>query len=464
MWPVITQPAEPRRAPHRRFLPAASPTLDAIAGSIPEPAAPGADEPANCRRNWGQFLQIFAHLGVLLLVFIRFRIEGRGFQLLVGLAMASLPIHYALPYRFKKIGFIAISVVALGVVFGASVMLTILPVAALLIGICYLPIRWGIRAALVGAVALVVGLLRVGFVETPLPAMAWPLLGTMFMFRMIVLLYELRHVKAPERLQDVVSYFLLLPNVTFLLFPVVDYRTMLRGYFAADIHQTQRAGLKLMTRGTIHLLAFRLVYHRWLINMEDVHDLPTLAGFLAANYLLYLRVSGQFHMASGMLHLFGFQLPETHHHYLLATSFTDYWRRINIYWKDFMIRVFFNPIMFLLKRQPRPLAFAAATVAVFATTWFLHGYQSFWIRATWGFSTPDTLFWGILGALVLVNVQLDLRYPRRPAKPDAPRWRPLVIRALKTAGMLTTITLLWSLWSSPSVSQWLAMLSRGLTL
>ena len=44
----------------------------------------------------------------------------------------------------------------------------------------------------------------------------------------------------------------------------------------------------------------------------------SLAGYLVCNYLLYLRVSGQFHMACGMLHLFGFQLPETHHHYLLA--------------------------------------------------------------------------------------------------------------------------------------------------
>ena len=44
------------------------------------------------------------------------------------------------------------------------------------------------------------------------------------------------------------------------------------------------------------------------------------------------RVSGQFHVACGMLHLFGHALPETHRRYLLAESFTDYWRRINIYW------------------------------------------------------------------------------------------------------------------------------------
>ena len=117
-------------------------------------------------------------------------------------------------------------------------------------------------------------------------------------------------------------------------------------------------------------------------------------------------------MAAGMLHLFGFQLPQTHHHYLLATSFTDYWRRINIYWKDFMVRLFFNPVVFRLKRWPQPLALALATVTVFLATWFLHAYQWYWLRGSWGFSVPDALFWGILGALVLVNVQLDARRSR----------------------------------------------------
>ena len=80
------------------------------------------------------------------------------------------------------------------------------------------------------------------------------------------------------------------------------------------------------------------------------------------------------------------QLPETHHRYLLATSFTDYWRRINIYWKDFMVRIFFNPVVFRLKRWPQPAALAAATAVVFLATWLLHAYQLYWLRGGWGFS------------------------------------------------------------------------------
>jgi D-alanyl-lipoteichoic acid acyltransferase DltB (MBOAT superfamily) len=228
-----------------------------------------------------------------------------------------------------------------------------------------------------------------------------------------------------------------------------------------------------MLRGTFQLLCYRLIYHELLIPASEVHDRWALAGYLVCNYLLYLRVSGQFHMACGMLHLFGYQLPETHHRYLLATGFTDYWRRINIYWKDFMVRLIFNPVVFRLKRWPQPAALAVATLAVFPTTWMLHAYQSFWLRGSWGFSVPDALFWGVLGVLVLINVQFDARRSRNRGGAKARAWgpvadvrgidlAPLLIRGLKTAGTFITIAVLWSLWSSPSLAAWLDLMHRGL--
>jgi hypothetical protein len=37
-----------------------------------------------------------------------------------------------------------------------------------------------------------------------------------------------------------------------------------------------------------------------------------------------------------------------------------------------------------------------------------------------------------------------------------------MLRAFRIAGTFTTIVLLWSLWSSPSVDAWLDLLRRGL--
>jgi hypothetical protein len=420
-----------------------------------------AGEPETCRRDLRHFLPVLAHLGLMLGVFRAFRVEGRAFQSVALLALAALPVHYALPYRWKKPLFVAVSAVAIGWVFGAVTAAIVLALSAVLIGVCYLPVAWPVRAGLVAALGLAAALLRLRPGETL--GNVWPVLATLFMFRMILYLYELKHARRPEPLVDTLGYFFLLPNVCFLHFPVVDYRTYQRGYFAGDVHATQRAGLRLMFRGTTHLLLYRLVYHELLAPPEEVRGPAALLLYLVCNYLLYLRVSGQFHTACGMLHLFGFGLPETHRHYLLATGFTDYWRRINIYWKDFMVRVVFNPVVFALKRRPRPAALAAGTAAVFVATWLLHAYQSFWLRGVWGFSAPDALFWGVLGVLVMVNVQRDARRPAaNRLATGRPSPRALALRAAKTAGTFATVALLWSLWSSPSVAAWLDLLRRGL--
>lgn len=469
MWPVLktstvasTRPA----TPHRRFLPVQRSDGDEPAEPPLRGLYPG--EPETCRRDLRQFLPVLLHLALLAAVFHVYRVEGRAFQLLMTIAAVALPIHYLLPYRWKKPFFVAASIAGMTLVFGMSVAAFVLPIAAALIGVCYLRTSWVARAGIIAAAAAGMALARAGITGTAIPTGVWPVLGTMFMFRMIIFLYELKHAQKPERPIDAINYFFLLPNYCFLHFPVVDYRTLQRGYFAADIHETQRAGLAMMLRGGIHLLLYRLVYHLLLIPAEEVQGPASLAGFVVCNYLLYLRVSGQFHMACGMMHLFGYQLPETHHHYLLATGFTDYWRRINIYWKDFMVRVVFNPIVFRLKKRPQAVALSVATVVVFFTTWALHAYQSFWLRGSWGFSVPDALFWGILGGLVLINVRNDARSTRTRSRlarnKTTPTPRERAIHALKVFGTFTTIALLWSLWSSPSLGAWLGMLGRGLGL
>jgi D-alanyl-lipoteichoic acid acyltransferase DltB (MBOAT superfamily) len=461
MWPVIRHSIALRPAPHRQYVPIPDPARTRPAQK-PDPGL-YPDEPPTCRRDWLKFVPILAHLGLLYAVFKVFRIEGRSFQMLVAIALAALPVHYLLPYRWKKPFFIAVSIAGMAWVFGVSTSVCVLAGSLILIGTCYLPIAWPWRAAIVAGLTVAFALFRPENIALGIPENVWPVLATMFMFRMVIYLYELKHARKPEPIVDTLGYFFLLPNYCFLHFPVVDYRTMQRGYFAREIHEIQRSGLQMMFRGTVQLLLYRLVYHELLIATEEVHDPWSLAGYLVCNYLLYLRVSGQFHMACGLLHLFGYQLPETHHHYLLATSFTDYWRRINIYWKDFMVRVFFNPVVFRLKRWPQPAALALATIAVFTATWVLHAYQAFWLRGTWSFTAPDAWFWGILGALVLVNVQLDARRPRgRILKAAAPTPQQWALRTLKTVATFTTIALLWSLWSSPSVGAWLGLLRRGM--
>src|SRR3954451_18879390 len=291
MGPEIRTPVAAKVAPHRRYVPTGRPS-----GSMPsrDEGRRGlyAGEPEACRRRLLPFLRSMAQLGLLLAVFERYQIEGRAFLALSTLAIAALPFHYLAPYRWKKPLFAAISIAGLFWIFGTEVGAIVVGLAAVLIGICFLPVAWSARAAGMAALCAGLALLRSQSWITAIPSTVWPVLATMFMFRSLIYMYELKHAKAREPLVDTIGYFLLLPNFCFMHFPVVDYRTLRRGYFAADVHAIQRRGLEMMFRGTIHLLCYRLVYHELLIPAAEVQGARDLAGYLVCNYLLYLRVSG----------------------------------------------------------------------------------------------------------------------------------------------------------------------------
>jgi alginate O-acetyltransferase complex protein AlgI len=107
----------------------------------------------------------------------------------------------------------------------------------------------------------------------------------------------------------------------------------------------------------------------------------------------------------------------------------------------------------------------AATAVVFVVTWLLHAYQSYWLRGVWGFSVPDALFWGILGVLVVINVQLDARQSAARRAPTLERspWA-LLLRGARVVATFAVIAVLWSLWSSPSLESWLDLVRRGLEI
>jgi hypothetical protein len=248
----------------------------------------------------------------------------------------------------------------------------------------------------------------------------------------------------------------MLPNVCFPLFPVVDYKTFRRTHLEREERWVYQTGIHWMVRGVVHLILYRLVYYNLSLDPSEVGGPADLARFLVTNFLLYLRVSGQFHLIVGMLHLFGFNLPETNRNYVLATGFTDFWRRINIYWKEFMMKIFYYPIYFRVKKAGPTAALAIATLGVFAITWALHSYQWFWLRGVFPVTLPDILFWGSLAVLVLVG---SLREARAGGK-RAPRARPRTAREAaalfgKTAGTFAAICILWSLWTAQSVRDWL---------
>jgi len=405
---------------------------------------------------------VAVQLGLLLLTFYVFDLERRGFVFLSPLIFGGFLVHAVLPMRFRMPFFLVLSFAAFGLLWQWPA-LVIVGIGFGLIGICHLPVGLWARVALLVGVGAALASLRAGI--GPLAQSMWistimPVLGSIFMFRLIIYLYELQHEKTPATIWERLSYFFLLPNACFLFFPVIDYQRFRRTYYDTDAASIYQKGVFWMLRGMTHLLLYRILYYHIVPSPTQVVDLWTFVLFAFGTYLLYLKVSGLFHIIIGTLGLFGFNLPETYHRYLLASSVNDLWRRNNIYWKDLMMKVFYYPVFIRLRRRGlgMALAIALASVIVFVVTWALHSYQWFWLLGVFPLTIRDLLFWSVFGGLVVINSVWQLKAGKKGSlgKPVF-SFRKALFHALKVMGMLILMMLLWSLWYSTSIAAWFGL-------
>ncbi|MBK9253806.1 MAG: hypothetical protein IPM70_18810 [Proteobacteria bacterium] len=276
------------------------------------------------------------------------------------------------------------------------------------------------------AVGVGMAFLRAGYAPAPWGGAVWPILASMFMFRVVLYLKSQSlaadKAAAGQGPWSTLAYFFMLPNVAFPLFPVVDHQTFVRNRFDRSDSEIYQTGVQWIVRGVLHLVLYRIVYLAVLGDPADVQTLGDLVQYMLGTFALYLRVSGQFHLIVGLLYLFGFRLPETHKMYYLSHSFTELWRRINIFWTEFMMKVVFYPTYFKVKHLNPRTAMVISTAAVFVVTWALHSYQWFWLRGETFLTLPDALFWTILGALVVFGGLRELRAPKKKVRAAGFSW------------------------------------------
>jgi len=431
--------------------------------SVTNEATPGSVVGASAEQAAGilgaaKFLCVVVQLGLLALVLRQFQVESSAFLRIALLAFAGFTVHHFLPLSYRLPFFVLLSLAGVAMVFGMESGVWLIALGLALIGICHLPVSFRIRIALLLAAGFLLGFQRGGRLYAPWSPVIWPVLGSMFMFRLITYLYDLRYEKARVSGWRSAAYFFLLPNVCFPLFPVVDYKTFRRNYFDEEEYRIYQKGVDSMVRGVTHLISYRFIYYYAVLAPAEVVNPADLTRYLVSNFLLYLKVSGQFHLVIGMLQLFGFNLPRTNYFYCLSSSFTDFWRRINIYWKDFMMKVFYYPAYFKLRGYGNTKALVVSTLFVFAVTWFLHAYQWFWLRGSFLLVWQDVVFWGALALLVVVNSLYELKWGRKRIL-ERSSWtvRDFADRALRTVGTFGVIVVLWSLWTSESFSSWLSL-------
>jgi D-alanyl-lipoteichoic acid acyltransferase DltB (MBOAT superfamily) len=410
-----------------------------------------AAQAARAKPEGVRFCVLAVELAGLVAVFRLFHLEDPQFQAMLLVAGAMFAVHYWLPFRWKE-PFVAAGSLAAALYFLSPLNAALLWAAGLVLFLLlnlHVPFRWRLAA-----VATVIGLLIYGCSSLRVPMFRpfYSLFGSFFALRLIIYAYDVAHSRERPRLLPFLTYFYILPNYCALRFPVIDFQTMRKTYYGRDIHLIAQQGIQWMIRGAIQLMIYRLVVYfndRYLPDL--IHSGGSLVVAILLNMLLYLNISGHYHFMVGMLHLFGYDLPETNRRYLLARNFADFWRRINIYWKDFLVKIFYFPVYFKFRKQGEFRAQAAATAAVFTASWAMHIWALFWFTGTWEVNGPDALFWIIFGVLVLLNL---VNEKRRKRPQPRPAWQMAGIHAAQVASTVACISTLKYLQFFPTFSSW----------
>jgi len=441
-----------------------------LAGGLATIAVGASLQVARGARTWaevGRFALIAIQIAIIGRVIRLYEIEARVFfEVVTNLILFGFIAHHFITPSLRPplFFFLGVSVIVMAIGLADPTAAALLIAFALgLVAIANLPLslRWRVPMLFTAAAGLAA--LHVGFVESNWARLVVPLLASMFMFRMIVYLYDVHNGRGPKDWWARLGYFFLPPNPIFPFFPVVDFATFGRSYYNAEALTIYQRGAGWILRGVIHLLIYRLVYHYLVITPGSVSTPSEFLAFIVTNFALYLRISGLFHLIVGVLLLFGYNLHETHSRFYFANSFIDFWRRINIYWKDFMQKIVFNPTFSRLKKMgaPHMASVLGAIAVVFVATWALHAYQWFWMRGSFLFTWPDLLFWVLLGCFLIVQTYLEEKRPKLAPAGARPLLGPQAFLVLRTACTFLTICLLWSFWTSHSLASWLELLGES---
>ncbi len=418
-------------------------------------------EPVFSFKRMTAFFFTLIQLIAILYIVKNFNIEkSSGIWQISLIIIFAFTINSFIPLRYRQFILFSTCTSVIYFAFGFFTGTMLIVAALIIIGICHLPIKFWIRLSIIFIIFISLFILRIEWFYLLRATLISPFLASIFMFRIIIYLYELKHGMIPSSIWQSLVYFFLFPNICFLFFPIVDYKTYSKTYYNIADNEIWQKGVRWMLRGLLHILAYRLVYYYFLISPAKVIDISSLLQYILSSYALILRLSGLFHFILGLLCLFGLNLPQAFNNYFLAKNFTDLWRRINIYWREFMLKIFFYPIMFKLKKKISKNLLPTTMLCVFIISWAFHGYQWFWIRGYYTFNILDLTFWLVLGTCITLNAVIQEKQSHIIAR-QYPLYAVYFLNMLKILGMIFFMSTMWSLWGSSSFNEWFFLISKA---
>lgn len=366
--------------------------------------------------------------------------------------VGAFVIHSLLALRYRAAFFVLLfplfAIYGLGIISG----LMVCGFLVLFYVVLRAALPYWLKVVLVAAVLIILGILRLEVVYIPKLLMAIPFVASIVIFRVIIWLYEIKYAPINDNRWLQLAYFFSFPNLAFLFFPIVDYKMMVKTYYNDRAIEIYKRGIFYLLLGLLQLLLYRL--NQFCLDGIEVHNIATLLLYFMSAAFGMLRFSGLLTMGIALLYFFGFNLPPVFGNYLAAPSFAQYWRRVNIYWREFLMKLVYYPAFFALRKKWKGKPIVASLLFVFIASCFFHWYQLFFIGGRYMLKWNDIIFWLMLAALVIANVTIN--GAETPAKQPSP-----LRKTISALFVFFVMAMLISFWNAPNIQSWLNIVERG---
>ena len=239
-------------------------STEQLGNSQPADVAPGFQIPFLAPGIQGfKLLALIVQLAIVMVTIRVFNVEDTSaLHTILPYIFGGFIVNAVLSRQLRLPFFVFLSLAAIVAVFGWVNGAWLIGISLGLIGLCHVSyFLFKARLALIfGSVAGLV-VLRGGWVVTSWSELILPVLGAMFMFRLVIYLHDLRHERKPASLWERLSYFFLLPNVAFPLFPVIDYQLFRKTYYNEDEYKnlSKRRALDISWSYSSHFIQSRLL-------------------------------------------------------------------------------------------------------------------------------------------------------------------------------------------------------------
>lgn len=345
--------------------------------------------------------------------------------------------------KHRNLTFLLLTPISIIYIFNVTVLLYSMIAICILYFIFTLPIDRKIKILIYAFT--IIGLILINLLckLTDNVSITFSILGTLLTYRILIFLYEDRNARQSDHNINTANYFFMLPTTSMYLFPPIDYKTFISSYNSVQNHLIYKKGAIWISQGIFHLVLYRIIYHHIYIPLEDVVTLTDFSIHAISSYMFVLRLSGIFHIGVGILCLYGFNMPRSFDNYFLATDFSDLWRRLNTYFKDMMVKVFYYPIFFKLKKLGTTNAIIISILIVYNISWFIHSLQWMWLKGTFPIKTGDMIYWNAFGILVALTTLKDLKNIKIAGFLNSKI--KIIFKILLT---LFTMSILWSFWTA----------------